>query len=40
MIVEARESDQPAEPDLFFTRVDLGDVVTHEDDPVESMLLP
>jgi len=32
--VEAREPDQPAEPDLYFTRADLGDVVPHEDDPV------
>ena len=34
MIVEAKRSDQPAEPDLCFTSLDLGDVVPHEDDPM------
>ena len=34
MIVEARESDQPAEPDLCFKSTNLGDVVQHEDDPI------
>ena len=34
MIVEAREPDQPAEPNSCFTKADLRDVVPHEDDPV------
>ena len=34
MTVEARGSDQPAKPNLCFTKADLGDVVPHEDDPV------
>jgi len=34
MVVEARESDQLAEPNLCFTSADLGDVVPHKDDPV------
>ena len=34
MTVEARRSDQPAEPDLYFTSADLGDVEPHEDDLV------
>ena len=34
MVVEARRSDQPAEPDLCFTSFDLEDVVPHEDDSV------
>jgi len=33
-MVEAQELDQPAEPDLCFTKVDLRDVVPHEDDPI------
>jgi len=34
MTVEVREPDQLDEPDLSFTRADLGDVVPHEDDPM------
>jgi len=34
MTVEARELDQPIEPDLCFTKDDLRDVVPHEDDLV------
>ena len=34
MTVEARESDQSVEPDLYFTKDDLRDVIPHEDDPV------
>jgi len=34
MTVEVREPDQLAEPDLCFTKADLGDVVPHEDELV------
>ena len=34
MVVKARRSDQPADPDLCSTSVDLGDVVPHEGDLV------
>ena len=34
MTVKAWEPDQPAEPDLCFTKADLGDVVPYEDDPI------
>jgi len=34
MAVEAKESDQSPEPDLFFTKADLQDVVPHDNDPV------
>ncbi|XP_068476604.1 uncharacterized protein [Phaseolus vulgaris] len=34
MIVEAREPDQSPELDLYFTKVDLQDVVPHDNDPV------
>jgi len=34
MTMEDRGTDQPAEPDLCFTRADLRDVVPHDNDPV------
>jgi len=34
MTVEAREVDQSPEPDLFFTKSDLQDVIPHDNDPV------
>jgi len=34
MGVEAREPDQSAEPDLYFTKDDLRDVVSHDNDLV------
>ena len=34
MAVQARDPDQSLEPDLFFTKVDLRDVVPHDNDPV------
>jgi len=34
MTVEVRGTDQPFEPDLCFTKANLGDVVPHEDDPI------
>jgi len=34
MTVEAQEPDQLVEPDLCFTKADLGDIVPHEDDLV------
>jgi len=34
MAVEAREPDQSPEPDLYVTKVDLQDVVPHDNDPV------
>ena len=34
MGVEAREPDQSAEPDLYFTKDDLRDMVPHNNDPV------
>ena len=34
MAVEAREPDQSLEPDLYFTKADLQDVVPHDNDPV------
>jgi len=34
MAVEAREPHQSVEPDLYFTKVDLQDVVPHDNDPV------
>ena len=34
MTVEAQGSDLTLEPDLFFTKTDLQDVVPHNNDPV------
>jgi len=34
MAVKAREPDQLPEPDLYFTKADLQDVVPHDNDPV------
>jgi len=34
MAVEAREPDQSPEPDLFFTKADLQDMVPHDNNPV------
>ena len=34
MAVEARKPDQSPEPDLYFTKADLRDVVPHDNDPV------
>jgi len=34
MAVEAREPDQSPEPDLYFSKADLQDVVPHDNDPV------
>jgi len=34
MAVEAREPDQSCELDLYFTKVDLWDVVPHDNDRV------
>jgi len=34
MSLEASIPDYPPEPDLYFTRSNLEDVVSHEDDPV------
>ena len=34
MTVEAREPDQSPEPDLYFTKADLQDVVSHDNDPM------
>jgi len=34
MTVEAREHDQPAEPEHCFIKADLRDVVPHEDGPI------
>jgi len=34
MAVEARSPDQSPEPDLYFTKADLQDVVPHDNDPV------
>jgi len=34
MAVEAQEPDQSPEPDLYFTKADLQDVVPHDNDPV------
>jgi len=39
MTVEAREPNQPVEPDLYFTKVDLRDVVPHEDNPMVIMVI-
>jgi len=34
MTVEGQRSDQTPEPDLVFTRIDLQDVVSHDNDPM------
>jgi len=34
MAVEAGEPDQFPEPDLFFTKADLQDMVPHDNDPM------
>ncbi len=34
MVVEAREPDQSPEPNLYFIKADLQDVVPHDNDPV------
>jgi len=34
MAVEVGELDQSLEPDLFFTKVDLPDVVPHDNGPM------
>ena len=34
MAIEARRSNQPVEPDLWFTSADLSGVIPHEDDPI------
>jgi len=34
LAVEAREPDQSPDPDLFFMKDDLQDVVLHDNDPV------
>jgi len=34
MTVEAQKSNQTPEPDLVFTKIDLQDVVPHDNDPV------
>ncbi|XP_068461718.1 uncharacterized protein [Phaseolus vulgaris] len=39
MTVEKRDPDQSVEPDLLFTKVDLRDVVPHEDDPVVILIM-
>jgi len=34
MAVEVQEPDQLPEPDLYFTKADLQDVVPHDNDPM------